>query len=305
MRCALAAWSWSGIIWAAVVILAWAGHVTALEGLQAAEGNRVLFTFGDPNYASTYWDVTIFVVFASRVPSRRWMRVTGYLLLVWALALTESNGGALALLIAIAFMLTVAAYSRRGWVGASAVVLSVGLAVTVFFTVFPLDSIRQWALDSGQPLLVNSIGRSAQSSAERSLLVAESKDLFQLSGGLLGLGPASTKPLLTTLQYQYANEAHDDFLAALVERGPVGLLGLLVVIGTAVWGAVPLVHRPLSARFAEAVPVPAGLVAGLLALAVNAFYEEILHFRFLWAILGILAVLGHDARNRWPGTAGG
>jgi hypothetical protein len=72
MRCALAAWSWSGIIWAALFVVAWAAHLTPLEGITPAEGNRLAFTFGDPNYASWYWDATIFVVFASRTPAKRW-----------------------------------------------------------------------------------------------------------------------------------------------------------------------------------------------------------------------------------------
>ena len=97
MRIALAAWSWSGIAWAAVVIAAWAGHLTALEGLQPADGNRVLFTFGDPNYAAAFWDTTLFVAYATRTPAARRVRITGYVLLLGALALTESNGGILAL----------------------------------------------------------------------------------------------------------------------------------------------------------------------------------------------------------------
>ena len=114
MRYALVAWSWSGIVWAGVVIAAWLGHITPLEGLTAAEGNRVMFTFGDPNYASWYWDATIFVVYASRTPAKRWMRFTGYIMLVWALALTESNGGALALGVGITFLLMVKHYRRHG-----------------------------------------------------------------------------------------------------------------------------------------------------------------------------------------------
>ena len=55
MRYAVAAWSWSGIGWAAVAIIAWLGHISSLEGVTAAEGNRVMFTFADPNYASWYW----------------------------------------------------------------------------------------------------------------------------------------------------------------------------------------------------------------------------------------------------------
>jgi hypothetical protein len=297
MRWALAAWSWSGIFWAAVVVSAWLGHITALEGLQAAEGNRVLFTFGDPNYASTYWDATIFVVCAAGTPTKRWMRVIGYILLVWALVLTESNGGVLALGVGVFFLLLVRAYRKRGWAGSVALALVIGLSVGGFFTAVPLNSIRQWAAASNQPLLVNSIGRSAQSSAERGLLVTETKQLYQLSDGVLGLGPASTKPLLTLWQFPYANEAHDDYLAALVEGGVVGLFGLLLLAGSVASRAGPIILRPLSARYAAAVPVPAALVAGLLALGVNSFYEEILHFRFLWALVGIVAVLSRDARR--------
>jgi len=298
MRCALAAWSWSGIAWAAVVIAAWLGHVTALEGLQAASGNRVLFTFGDPNYASAYWDVTIFVVYATRVPRARWMRITGYVLLVGALALTESNGGVLALGVAVVFLVLVRAYRRRGWVGLLAVALLVGSAVVTFFTALPLSSIRAWAVGTGQPLLVNSIGRSAQSSAERGLLISEMKQLFQTGDGWVGLGPASIKPVLAARLYPYSNEAHNDFLAALVERGPIGLLGVVLLVGLAAARAGPIMRAAVPSRYALVVPAPVGLVAALLALGVNSFYEEILHFRFLWALLGIVAILGADRRRR-------
>jgi lipopolysaccharide/colanic/teichoic acid biosynthesis glycosyltransferase len=302
MRCALAAWSWSGIAWAAVVIAAWLGHITPLEGLTAAEGNRVMFTFGDPNYASWYWDATIFVVYASHTPAKRWMRFTGYIMLVWALALTESNGGVLSLGVGISFLLMVKYYRRHGWAGVIATALTIGLAVGTFFTVFPLNTIRQLAANSGQPLLVNSIGRSAQSSNERSLLILETYELYQSSDGLLGLGPASTKPLLTTGLYPYANEAHDDFLAALDERGVLGLLALLLLCGSVFARAGPVVWRQLSPPMAAAVPYPAGIVAGVLVVGVNSFYEEVLHFRPLWLLLGITAVLSQDAWRVHQGT---
>jgi len=62
---------------------------------------------------------------------------------------------------------------------------------------------------------VNSLGRSNDSSAQRSLLVSESLHLYQ-SGNTLGTGPATTKALLSARGYPYAKEAHDDYLAALV-----------------------------------------------------------------------------------------
>ena len=197
MRYALVAWSWSGIVWAALVHRRLAGHVTPLEGLNPADGNRLAFTFGDPNYASWYWDTTIFVVYASRTPGRRWMRFAGYAMLLWALILTESNGGVLALGVGVSFLLAVKNYRRHGWAGAVATGLVIGLAVGTFFTVLPLNKLRHLAATSNQPLLVNSIGRSAQSSNERGLLIQESIELYQRGDGVLGLGPASTKPLLT------------------------------------------------------------------------------------------------------------
>ena len=129
MRYALAAWSWSGIFWAALFVAAWAGHLTPLEGINPAEGNRLAFTFGDPNYASWYWDATIFVIFASRIPGKRWMRLAGYGILLWALALTESNGGVLALGVGVVLPAGARYYRRHGWAGAIATVLIAGLAV--------------------------------------------------------------------------------------------------------------------------------------------------------------------------------
>ena len=94
------------------------------------------------------------------------MRLTGYGLLLWALVLSESNGGAIAL-----------AWGSRSWscCGATAGGLARVLARRaggrpgrrVFLTALPLNKLRQLAATSSQPLLVNSIGRSGQSSSER------------------------------------------------------------------------------------------------------------------------------------------
>jgi O-antigen ligase len=143
---------------------------------------------------------------------------------------------------------------------------------------------------------VNSIGRSSQSTSERGELESEVLQLYNQSDGLLGLGPGSTKPILTSQNAQYPNQAHNDLLAALSERGVVGVLGLLLLVGTAIGWASPLVRRRLSAGFTTAVPRPVGLVAALLTMGVISYYEEVLHFRFLWLLLGIVAVLGKDAK---------
>jgi hypothetical protein len=297
LRCALAAWCWSGVGWAALVAVAHAAHITPLEGFKPADGNRVLFTFGDPNYAAAYWVVTLLVIHATGVPQRRWIRWTGYALLVYAVVLTESNGGFLELAIGIAFVIAARVHRRRGWVGVAAFVLTVGVTLGTFFTLIPMSSIRTWARNSNQSFLVNSLGRSDNSTAQRGQLISESFQLWQRTDGILGLGPMSTKPLLTQWQYPYAKEAHDDYIAALVERGPIGALGLVVLLCGIVAAAAAVLRRPLPPAFAAAVPHPAGLVAGALALGVAATYYEILHFRFAWALFGILAVLARAGRD--------
>lgn len=297
LRTALTAWCRAGVGWALVVAIAHFAHLSALEGLTAADGNRVLFTFGDPNYAAAYWVTTILVLYATGVPRRRWVRWVGYALLLWALLLTESNGGALELAVGLTFIHVVKNYRRRGWIGAVATVLIVGLSIGAFLTILPLSAMRQDALNSGQPLLVNSIGRSGQSSSERGVLVKESIQLYERSDGIIGLGPATTKPLLTLWQYPYAKEAHDDYLAALVERGLLGVVGLLILIGSIASRASPVIRRGLSPPFAAAVPRPEGIVAAVVALGVAASYYQTLHFRFEWAIFAFIAILGKDARR--------
>lgn len=297
LRVALLAWSWSGMGWAVVVAVAHFAHLTGLEGLTAADGNRVLFTFGDPNYAAAYWCTTLFVAYAAKTPSRRWLRYAGYGALVWALVLTESNGGALELLAGMAFLVVVRAHRRRGWVGVVTVVLVLGLAVGAEATWLPLSRIRTLAATSGQPLLVNSLGRSAQSSSQRGQLISESLQIYERSPEIVGFGPATTKTLLTRWQYPYAKEVHDDYLAALVERGPIGALGILLLVGSVAVRAGPLARRRLPAAYLVAVPRPAGLVAALVSLGLAASYYEILHFRFVWLLFAIVAALARQARS--------
>jgi O-antigen ligase len=153
--------------------------------------------------------------------------------------------------------------------------------------------VQAWARQSGQPLLVNSIGRSDNSSEQRSALVAESLQLYRTTG-LLGIGPSTTKTLLIDRQYPYAKEAHDDYLASLVERGPLGAVGLLVLIVTAVVLGARVVRGP--PQDWPELPRPVGLVAALAALALAGTYYEVLHFRFVWLLLALTATVA----ARWP-----
>jgi O-antigen ligase len=153
-------------------------------------------------------------------------------------------------------------------------------------------------------LLVNSIGRSSSSSAQRSVLVTEALQLYQ-RGSTLGIGPAATKPTLTAKGYPYAKEAHNDLLASLVERGPLGLLGLLVLVASAAYRAAVVLRAPPQPGPSGSLPRPVGLVAALLAIAAASMYYEVLHFRFVWGLLAFVAVAAFELKGAQRGRARG
>jgi O-Antigen ligase len=288
-------WAYSAAVCSVVLLAGQLGHITAITGVVPAEGNRVLFTFGDPNYAATYWVSSIFVVYAARVPHRAWLRWLVIVLLIWALLLTESNGGIVELLVASAMLALLAAYRRFGVPGALILLLILGTAAILETRALPQQ--QTWALNSNQPILVNSLGRSDESSAQRSQLRAESLNLYY-SDSILGSGPGTTKQLLLDRHYPYAKEAHDDYLAALVERGPLGLLGVAMLVLAAIYRAGRVLRRRDDVPDPHSVPRPAGIVAALLAMGVAGTYYEVLHFRFVWALLALVAVLAMDPAQR-------
>ena len=284
------AWAISSICWAGVLVTASLLHISALEGIRPQDGNRLIFTFGDPNYAGAYWVISLFVVYATRAPNRTWLRRVGYLLLSWSFVLSESNGAAVELMAGVGLIVCVGIYRKHGLVNAIALLVTAVVAVVIVLQVIPIATVQTWARDSGQSLLVNTLGRSNGSSAQRGALIDEALSLYA-SNSLLGSGPSTTKALLLERQYPYAKEAHDDYLAALVERGPLGVIGVVLLVFSAAWRAKTVLRGPPSPDFAAQIPRPVGLVAALAAMGVAGAYYEVMHFRFLWLLLALVAVL--------------
>lgn len=286
-------WAVAGTLAGCVLVTGWLAGVDALVGTVAREGDRAVFTFGDPNYAASYWVSTLFILHAVGVPRSPPLRAAASAILLLALVLTASNGGVVSLLVGSA-VLAVAAIGRRqgALVAAVLALLLVGL-VSALLALAPLDRVPELARDSGVPLLASSLGRSDTSGAQRSLLVEQSLDLYRDSGPL-GVGPAATKPLLAEHQFPYAKEAHDDYLAAITERGPLGVAGVLgLVLSAGVRARRALRGPPAAGELRH----PAAVVAALAGLAVDATYYEVLHFRFLWILLAFVAVLASRART--------
>jgi O-antigen ligase len=184
-------------------------------------------------------------------------------------------------------------YRRLGALaGLTTLAASVLVAGVLFVFVMPrvdLNQIRERAAGS-VPLLRDSLGRSNSSTSERATIVREGTNLW-LRGDAAGFGPARTKATLASSQAPYVKEAHNDYLATLLERGLIGALGLLVLGIAVLVRCVRLVMGTLPKVYADLVPRAwlLGVIGPVIATA-GGFYE-VLHFRHLWAWLGLIAAL--------------
>lgn len=284
------AWAWSAIAWALILIFAVATGNNAVAGITDRTGVRAALTFGDPNYAASYFFVAFMMVMAAEIPRRRILRFGAYAVLLAALALTGSNGGILCFAVATAVVIVGFVARRWGRTQLLAVLCITGVIGIVGLMVAQTLPIEDWANATGVALLRDSIGRSSQSAQEREWLVQETLGLF-MQGVPFGVGPNATKALLQTQLAPYAYQTHDDYIEAIVERGVLGAIGLLLLIGSLMVRTWTMVTRPMRREFAALFPNRAPLVGAALGLAVSASYYQILHFRHVWTFFAVIAAL--------------
>jgi O-antigen ligase len=288
----LRAWVWSGVGWAAVMC----------AGITAKDGGRASLTFDDPNLAANYFLVVIGLVLATSVVRHSLTRFAAITILLLAILFTGSNGAALALgTMAVVGVLLVR--RRKGVLAATALAALSAVAFTVLAPYISLSQIRETAADSAQ-LLRDSLGRTDESTESRSVLASETLRLY-LHGDLVGVGPGRTKATLQGTAAPYVKEAHNDYLATIVERGALGGAGLTVLIAVVAVRLARTATKPQTEWVRHLVPRPEFLLALGCGFVVSAFFYEVLHFRHLWAFLGLVAGLDPgawmtaSARRRW------
>jgi O-antigen ligase len=294
----LKALTWSGTGWAGVMLFGKFAGIDTLAGISERDGGRTAFTLADANMAGSYFLTCLFVLWATRAVTRRWQRVTGSCVLIVAIACTGSNGALTSLALGLAVALLVRLVRERGVLTALSVAAGVLLVAAVTVPMVNVSAVAQNAADSVQ-LLQDSIGRSDASTSERETLVNEGYRLF-VEGDLIGIGPGSTERALAKTAAPYVKEAHDDYVATLVERGVLGGLGLVVLLASVAVRIGRLTWRPLAPADAVLVHRPEMLLALACGFAASASFYEVLHFRHLWAFLGLVAALDLGVRRPWP-----
>ena len=290
LKILLTTWAYSSIVWVAVLFTGLAAGSAALTGRVAREGSRTALTFADPNVSANYYVLSIMIIWAVQRPQRMPLRLAAYTLLLAAIATSGSNSGALSLVTACA-VASIAGIYRRGGAVPAITALTV-LVLAGYFTAsnIHLKDITERAHNSRYAFVRDWIGRGEVSTSERDTLLHESIALY-FAGGPLGQGPVSTKPRLQRDLAPFVKEAHDDYLAALVERGALGFIGLFLLVCALLARARCVAATRLSTAFAAVVIRPnalAGAVAGTLVAGTT---YELLHVRHVWALFAFLAAI--------------
>lgn len=306
LRLVCVSWAWTAATCAGLLVVGRLAGIPWLAGQTLRDGSRSALTFGDPNLAGNYFVVSLFLVLAARYPRRRLPRAGVVLLLVLAIVFTGSNGAMLSTLVGFGVAAVVGAWRSRGPLAAAGAACVLVLGGGLLVTSVDWGSLQARAA-AGGPVLHDSFGRGDSSSQDRQVLFREGMRLFW-NGNLVGIGPGRTKEALAAQPAPYVKEAHNDYVATLVELGLVGGVGLVVLLAT-VAARLARVAGRRSRRESptrDLLPSRHFLVAAAAAFLVSGMFYEVLHFRHLWAFLGVVAgldLLRADPSEPAPRTA--
>jgi hypothetical protein len=296
LRLLLATWAYVGIAWAVMAFIGLATGSTVLTGQIARQGSRLQITLNDPSYCANYFFITLMIIWATRRPRNRLARYAACLLLVAGIVATGSNSGMVGLICGSILSAVLGTYRRYGAMPAVALLACIVLAGAFISQNVSLTAIQDKAYQSPYPFLRDGIGRSPQSADQRGMLVGESLGLYG-RGSILGEGPVSTKPRLMAENALLVKEAHDDYFAALMERGPVGVIGVFVLVAGVLLRAVSLSRSKLQDRLADVLVRPNALVGALVGTMMAMTVYELLHVRHVWALFALVAALSIRARS--------
>lgn len=286
----LRVWVAASVVWAAVDLIGVATGTAALSGLAANEGGRTLLTFGDPNYAANYFVVSIMIIWATQRPRGRFTRICAYGILLGAWVFTGSNSGIVSLFVAVATASVVGIRRRSGLLAMVSTLCLFMLLAVVAIPHISLTDLQRAAQASRYQVVRDWVGRSPSSIEDRKLLLNESVGLFY-QGSLLGEGPGSTKPRLIDGQASFVKEAHDDYFAALTERGVLGVLGLLLLLAAVLIRAWTIATRPLRPAVRAVVPRPNALLGAVVGTLASSTVYELLHVRHVWTLFAVIAAI--------------
>lgn len=245
----------------------------------SAEFIRATGTYDNSNSVAVYLSISFFILLATSWPI--WLRSALGVWLFVGMFATGSNGallstlGSLVLLVGVQSLLR----NRRDIRLLVAVIgIGMGLVAVAFLTLGLASSLLSGlGLDASSSLLTNTLGRLSHSATSRFDILMWAWETYRRHPW--GTGPNS-----------FGSGLHNDYAAFLFERGPVGVIGWLWMIGATLLSSLQAAIQLVDKRQRWQVLL---LGAGFLACAVNAFSHEVSHMRQVWLLMAFLFALSY------------
>ncbi|HKQ56314.1 MAG TPA: O-antigen ligase family protein [Candidatus Eisenbacteria bacterium] len=290
-------WLWAAnlvAVYCIVLAVTHGGGISA--GLLGLRGFRPAATFYNPNMLADYLMLSVFIALGLEGKTSWRLLVPSLVLLVGALVLTKSNGGLISITAGLAVWMIARAMARRVAVQRVAGVAALLLAVGV------LGAWGLMASGAGGALVRHLethsfMGRAGHSLESRQAIWEQLQRSYQRSP--IGIGPGNSAEQILPIGERErpdsfrSKESHNDYLAYAIERGPLGLIGLLLAVAMVflmvLRGRGRIALREPSA--AAAAALWASLLGALVGAAVHSAVLERLHFRHFWLFMAIVCAL--------------
>jgi O-antigen ligase len=241
-------------------------------------GVRAGGTFQTDNAAGAYLGISFFLMFHPFLAKRTMWKLAIVPLILAGIFATKSLSAVLGVVVGLVAMLSL--YSVRAGAALRAKLLFAALTlITVVIAFFP-------AIQS----VPNFLNRLPRSSEGRRILWKTGLETFLDNPLGIGIGPARFKQEVLviggTFEGGRRKELHSDYLSFLVERGVLGFMGLMLLLGSI--GA--MLWRSLQAtRAGPQFLWVLGLCGMFSYMLVDALSHEVLHYRHVWVVVALIA----------------
>ncbi len=234
---------------------------------------RALGTFNNPNATGAYLSISIFVMVATNWPI--WLRSVFGMWLLAAMFATGSLGAlfsTVAGLLLLVMVYLIVKIRQATLPQITAFYIGTGLLIALFLILIlrsPPESDLEF---ENNRLFALTAGRLPRSSDSRLVRYGKFWPVYRRFPW--GTGPDSAASLNASL--------HNDYVAFLFERGPVGLMGWLGLVGATLLVSLRTAYRCTNKpQRWQAL----ALGAGFLACSMNALTHEVSHFRQVWVLM--------------------
>lgn len=271
------------------------------------KGFRAMGTFDQPDELADYLAMSVFMALSLSGKAGVWLRWGSIALILAAMAATKANGGLMSLAAGLAAWAVVRVWTLgvtpTGWIAGGLIAVSSVLLAVWLVAGLGLGAAQLERLEANSFL-----GRVGHSSEGREKIWHSLGRRYAASP--LGIGPGNSRWQPVTIEERerptaghldtydsgadpfLSKEAHNDYLAYMIERGPLALFGMLLLR----WQAF---RRILAGRTgggaaedrASSGALTAAMFGAWVASCLNANTIETLHFRHVWLFLAMVCVL--------------